>query len=325
MMNGRLTLSNSEKSTFNMKQGLIQSVAYIATFLVKTIAIYVLSAFLIVCIVFMPDVQYILDPESQNNSVKTIVTWEQSFLQIKQFFSHLVAEGEFGLTASKKPIEGEIERLLPRSGKIIFTSFLLVMFIGVLKGIFDYRHRDRWSRIFGDRLTSVLHSFPDFYFITAMIWIVIYFIKPLDFMLFASEEWYGYILPSLIVALYPITYVAKITHGALSEESTKQYVQVSFSKGFTQKFVTYQHMLVNCFSKILSHVTSVMLLLVSNLFLLELFLDYKGMALRLYTAIPNEKELIIALAWVFMTIVFVTQIIAFFLRNYIDPTVRRES
>lgn len=313
------TLQNSNQ---RKKQNLLQTVAFISKFLSKTISIYLLSAFLIVCIVYMPDIQFMQDPESPEGFQRKL-GWQLSLVQIKGFFTHLITEGHFGVTNSDSPISGEISRLFPRTGKIIFTSFLLIMFLGILKGIFDFRHKDRWSRMFGDRLTSVLHSFPDFYFISAMIWIVLLLFKPIDFMLFASDEWYGFILPSILVSLYPITYVAKITLSTLSEESSKQYVQVSFSKGFTSKIVIYQHMLVNSFSKILSHVTSVMLLLLSNLFILELFLDYKGMALRLYTAIPFEKELIIALAWIFMTIVFFTQIISFFLRYYIDPTIRR--
>lgn len=250
-------------------------------------------------------------------------SWDTYIPEITTFVKQVVTDGFFGLTRSNTLVTDEVERVFPRTVKIILTSFFLIVVLGVLKGVFDYRHQFRWTNLLGNRFTSLAQSFPDFFFILALIWILLFYFPFVD--VFAYEEWYGFILPSLIVSVYPLTYVSKITMNALLDEQGEQYVQVSFAKGFKQRFVVTNHMLHNSLGTVFSHLPSIMLLLLSNLLVLELFLDYKGAAYRLFMAIPEERELIIALAWLFMTIVFITQIVSYLLRYYFDPRERSAS
>ncbi|QOR67467.1 ABC transporter permease subunit [Cytobacillus suaedae] len=290
----------------------------ITRFVIRTLLIYILSATLLVCIVFLPsDVRLHFD----NNSTipKLHIPWETYIHDVKGYFSQL-SKGELGLTKSQTSVADELKRVVPRTIKIILPAFFIIMVFGVLKGIYDYRNSNRWTRWFGDRLTSLTQSFPDFFFIMAIVWIILFYLPFID--VFAYEKWYGFILPALIVALYPLTFVAKITAGALAQEKGEQYVQVSHSKGLKEKAVVYRHMLQNSIGTVLSHLSSIMLLLISNLIILELFLDYKGAAYRLFFAVPTERELIVAIALVFMTIVFATQIVAYLLRIYLDPRER---
>jgi oligopeptide transport system permease protein len=291
-------------------------------FLIRTVFIYIIAALLIVLIVFFPRDAVILQEPGKFLPVFH-ASWEMYIPETTSFLKQVVTEGFFGLTRSNTLVTDEVERVFPRTVKIILTSFFLIIVLGVLKGVFDYHHQFRWTNLFGERFTSLAQSFPDFFFIIALIWILLFYFPFVD--VFAYEEWYGFILPSLIVSVYPLTYVAKITMSALLDEQSEQYVQVSFAKGFKKRFVVTHHMLHDSLSTVFSHLPSIMLLLLSNLLVLELFLDYKGAAYRLYMAIPEERELIIALAWLFMTIVFLTQIVSYLLRYYFDPRERSAS
>ncbi|MBD8069049.1 ABC transporter permease subunit [Bacillus sp. PS06] len=291
----------------------------LARFIVRTLVIYVVSALLIVLIVFFPkDAMFFQEP---GKLLPTFyASWETYIPETTTFMKQVMTEGYFGVTRSHTLVTDEVVRVFPRTMKIIITSFFLIIVLGVLKGVFDYRNQYRLTNLFGNRLTSLAQSFPDFFFIIALIWILLFYFPFID--VFAYEEWYGFILPSLIVTVYPMTYVAKITMNALLDEQSEQYVQVSYAKGFKKRFVVTNHMLHNSLGNVFSHLPSIMLLLLSNLLVLEMFLDYKGAAYRLFMAIPHERELIVALAWLFMTIVFITQIVSYLLRYYFDPRER---
>ncbi|WP_078544954.1 ABC transporter permease subunit [Litchfieldia alkalitelluris] len=291
----------------------------LARFLLRTLLIYILSASLIVLVVFFPrDALLVQQPGQMLPKIQA--SWDNYLPETLAFLKGIFTDGHFGFTKSSTLVLDEVERVFPRTMKIILTAFFFIIVGGVMKGVFDFRHQHRRTNLFGNRFTSLTQSFPDFFFIIAIIWILLFYFPFVD--VFAYDEWYGFILPSLIVALYPMTYVAKLTASALLEEQGEQYVQVSYSKGFKNRFVVNHHMLQNSLSNVLSHLPSIMLLLLSNLLVLELFLDYKGAGYRLYLAIPNERELIVVLSWLFMTVVYVTQIISYLLRYYIDPRER---
>ncbi len=291
----------------------------LARYMLRTGFIYLLSILLIIMIVYFPrDAVIVQHHEKVLPSISG--TFEDYIPEATTYIKKVVLEGDLGVTKSKTLVIEEVKRVFPRTMKVILTSFFLIICLGILKGIFDYRNRHRWTKLLGDRLTSLTQSFPDFFFIIALIWILLFYFPFID--VFEYEKWYAFILPSLVVTVYPMTYVAKITCNALITEQGEQYVQVSYAKGFKDRYIVYRHMLQNSLSTVFSNLPSLMLLLLSNLLILELFLDYKGAAYRLYTAIPHERELMIALALMFMTVVFATQIVSHLLRYYFDPRER---
>ncbi|MGP4078533.1 ABC transporter permease subunit [Pseudalkalibacillus sp. R45] len=175
----------------------------------------------------------------------------------------------------------------------------------------------------------MLLSIPDFFLIICLQWLVIFYIPWIDF--FGYEQWYSFILPSILVSIYPMMYIARITSVAISNQEFEPYIQVARAKGFTRKIVLYKHTLKNCWDTILSHFSSVMLYILSNLLIVEYLLDYKGAAYRLFKAFHYtnsisvgyqadfEAELIIGLSVCFMLVVLFSQWISKITKYYVDP------
>ncbi|WP_261130497.1 ABC transporter permease [Bacillus sp. Marseille-Q3570] len=245
------------------------------------------------------------------------------------YLEKVFIDGNLGESLTGVPVGELIVEYVPRSLLVISSAFILCILIGVLKGIYDYRASLKKHRILGQGFTSLLLSIPDFFLIICLQWVVIFYIPWIDF--YGYEQWYSFILPSILVSIYPMMYIARITSVAISNEEFEPYIQVARAKGFTRKTVLYKHTLKNCWGTILSHFSSVMLYILSNLLIVEYLLDYKGAAYRLFKAFHYtnsisagyqadfEAELIIGLSVCFMLVVLFSQWISKITKYYVDP------
>ncbi len=208
---------------------------------------------------------------------------------IVALLTNLKDHQSLGETKNGFPIESEIGRYFGRSMKIIISAFIISLFFGVLKGLLDYQYQNRWFSFVGRGSTWLTSSLPDFLLIILIQWFIIYNLRLLD--IFGHEHWYNFILPSLLVSIHPIMYLANVTRNACEEQAGEQYVLVAYSKGLTRARVIYKHIFKNTIGVICNHISSVMLFIMSNLLIIEWLLDYKGAAYRLLQAVELKKQI----------------------------------
>lgn len=256
-------------------------------------------------------------------------SWQVYKANLSDFINGLVTEKTLGETRYNKPVEEEIAIYFPRSLKIIFTAFFLSLVAGIAKGIFDFKKAQKRTNIIGNGTTWLFLSIPDFFMILIVQWVIIFYFNWID--IFGHEYWYNFIIPSLLVSIYPSMYISRITSAAIAGEAAQQYVQVAKSKGFNQNAIILKHILKNCASPILTSTPSMLIYILSNLLFVEYLLDYKGAAYRLWLALdfkPNifigretlyEPSIVIGFGICFMAIVLIVQIASQLVSRVIDP------
>lgn len=242
---------------------------------------------------------------------------------IRQLISNAQAEGSLGTTKNGELYEEIVLEYFPRSLSVIVTAFLLAIALGIGKGIFDYRNRYTSLNFLGTGVTSLLNSLPDFFMIIVLQWIILIHFRFIDF--FGHDQWFNFILPGILVSLYPMMYFARITFTALAAEDGEMYIQYARAKGLTQRFVIHKHILKKCFRSILQHVGVVMTYVVSNLFIVEWLMEYKGAAWRMMVSIRRldlkkpenqpfaqfpEIGLIAEISFCFVLLLFITQLVS---------------
>ncbi|MFS0863594.1 ABC transporter permease subunit [Fredinandcohnia sp. 179-A 10B2 NHS] len=208
---------------------------------------------------------------------------------ITQLVNGIIQDQTLGKTKSGFIVEEEIANYFPRSLKIILFAFIISIVIGIAKGIFDFTYQNRWFSFIGRGTTWLTSSFPDFFLIILLQWFVLVNFQSIDIM--GYEEWYNFIIPSLLISIHPIMYVATITRGSFIDENGEQYVLVAYSKGLTKNKVIIRHIFKNAIPAICNHLPSVILYIMSNLLIIEWLLDYKGAAYRLFKAIEFSKSI----------------------------------
>ncbi len=251
-------------------------------------------------------------------------SWET----IKQFISNFQTEGSLGATKNKEPFEEIVLEYFPRSLSVIATAFLLAITLGMAKGIFDYRNRYTYLNFLGTGVTSFLNSLPDFFMIIVLQWVILIHFNFIDF--FGHDQWFNFFLPGIFVSLYPMMYFARITFTALTNEDGEMYIQYARAKGLAQRFVIHKHILKKCIRSILQHLGVVMTYVVSNLFIVEWLMEYKGAAWRMMVSIKRldssknenlpfidfpETGLIVEISFCFVVLLLITQIVSVIWQN----------
>ena len=197
----------------------------------------------------------------------------------------------------------------------------------MLKGIMDYRLSKTKFSLFGNWTTWFMQSVPDFFILLLIQWVVIRHIRWIPF--FARGERYEFIMPSLLVSIYPVIYIARITHASIAAQESHLYIQVARAKGLTERVVIYKHMMANCLATILTHLSGLFVYVLSNLLMVEYFMGYPGAAYRLFLAIDYnrttgtgynyEPGVIIGISFCFMVMILLVQFVSQLAKKYFDP------
>lgn len=303
----------------------------------KTLLIYMFIFLILICIVLIPrDANYFYSEESKTGSdynrfnYKWDLSWVEYYEKVHAFFETAIQEKSIGTTRYPNlTVEDEIKEYFPRSLLVILTAFVLSIIFGVWKGLYDFKTRYSKKMFIGQGLTNIFQSFPDFFLVIAIQWLIIYYAPFID--IFGHEEWYNFILPSLILTLYPAMYLAKITTSSLSNEEGKPYITTAKSQGLPGKIILNKHILRNCLGTIISHISTLMIYIISNLLIIEYLLDYKGAAYRLFQAFDiqqtvrpkmntlYEGELIIGLAGCFILVILLAQVLSQVSKHFVEP------
>lgn len=295
--------------------------------IIYNLILYLIAIFALLLIVLFPRNPTVsVVGRAQTVEMEYHFSWEEYKNNIVQYIQFVWNEKSLGNTRYYNvTVEDELKRYLPNSLKIICPAFLLSLFFGILKGIFDYRNKLTKKNIFGNGLTWLFQSIPDFFIVISLQWLIIFIFPSLR--LFSQSNWYGFILPAILVSIYPMMYIAQITSSALSNEDGQYYIQVAKSKGLPMSKVVNRHILRNSMKTILTHITPLMIHILSSLLIVEYLIGYDGLAYRLFTALGFspavhsesyngfESGLVFGIGLCFMLMGLTAQCIGFILKK----------
>lgn len=309
--------------------------------ILRTLVIYLLSFVVLVAIVFIPPWKIPVEFEERDvggGHIARVATkykyydFEQHWQPIKGYFTNIFENKTLGKTRFNSTVEEEITLVIKNSIVVIGAALLFSSILGVLKGFFDFRMQRRKLSIFGNWTTWLFQSIPDFFIILFVQILLIRYLPITKF--FEREGWDAFLLPALLVAIFPTMYIARITSAALAGQAGQLYIQVARAKGLTERKILYKHIFRNCIGTILTHLPSLMMYVLSNLLLVEYFMNYNGAMYRLWKALdypPDrmgrhiEMGMILWIGVFFMLLLLVVQIISLIAKRYFVPRTGVES
>lgn len=291
--------------------------------IIRTFLLYVVVLIGLIMLVFFPrEADIAVSGKAMTVDYGYTFSWGQYKENITNWISHIRENGSLGDTRyNNVTVEDELKRYYPNSLKVIVVAFILSIILGIAKGIFDYSNAKSKKNIFGNGLTWLFQSIPDFLIVIVIQWSIIFMFPSLK--LLSQGNWYSFILPGILVAIYPMMYVSRITSASIASQDGLPYIQVARAKGFTKRRVLFKHILKNSFSVILSHIPSLMVYILSNLLIVEYLFGYEGIAYRLFVAMGitttisfgrgplYEDGLIVGIGICFMLTMTAAQVIAF--------------
>lgn len=248
--------------------------------------------------------------------------------RIREYFAQAIQNGTLGESryngiSSEAAAFGAVGKSL-----LVIVSALIIGFVfGILKGILDYKlSKTKWS-VLGHWTTWLFQSIPDFFLMLIAQWLLIKHVPAIRY--FAVEGWEAFVLPSLLVSIYPIFFIARITSASLLAQEGKLYILLAKAKGLNDRKVVYKHMLRNGIATILTHLPGLLVFVLSNLLIVEYYRNYPGAAWRLFLALDfntfsgtggnYEPGVIIWIVFSFMVLFMIVQWISQLARQYFDP------
>lgn len=196
-------------------------------------------------------------------------------------------KGDFGQSIQLKvPVSEVLGDRLANTGILALALFLLMIPIALTMGIFagmkEGSFRDRAISVTAVVTTSI----PEFASATFLTAIFVFWLGWLPGTSSMSDgfELQQLILPLMVLLLYDVGYVARMTRASMAEVMTSQYVRTAILKGIPYKRVILKHALRNA---LIAPFTVIMLQLnwlLSGVIVVEVFFAYKGFGSLLYDA-----------------------------------------
>lgn len=259
--------------------------------------IYLLSVMVFVVIVFIPKYKVAVefeDREILRGIVRPVAikydyySLENHWNDLSYHLQYMIQNKTLGMTRYDTPIESELFQYLKNSGVVIGAGLLISFVLGVLKGFFDFRMQRKKLSILGHGTTWLFQSIPDFFIILFVQLLLIRYLPITSF--YNREGWDAFVLPAILVSIFPMMYIARITSAAIANQAGQLYIQVARAKGLPERKIYFKHIFRNIAGTILTHFPSVMIYLLSNLLLVEYFMKYPGAMYRIWLALNYSAE-----------------------------------
>ena len=297
--------------------------------------LWLLTTFLFLAIIFMPaDAKYKTGKGGQFESATYHYSLENHIQNVKNFFRYIKENNGLGYINPTETLFHHIKDKVKKSLLLVIPALAASYFLGIAKGVLDFRIRGKKTAVLGNGTTWFFLSIPDlFVIIFIQICLMYLYNKGLFFHvdLFGSDKADNFIMATIFLAVYPTFYIANITYTSLIDEQGMDYIRTAKSKGISSTRIMYVHILKNSASKILTHSNTITLYCLSNLFIVEWLTDFKGAAYYFFHAVLRggnfqvganlEVNVISAVGYTlfFTVIIFVSNIIAQVCKAMVNP------
>lgn len=234
-------------------------------------------------------------------------------------------QGDMGWSrVFRKPVSEVIGERLGYTGILMFWVMMVMvpgaLLIGVLAGMKEGSPLDRTLTVGSVASTSA----PEY--VTGIIFTVIFASALGWFKGVASTRtitFENFTLPVMTMAIYGMGYIARMTRASMAEVMTSQYIRTARLKGLNFRTVVLKHALRNA---LIAPFTVIMLQfpwLLTGVVIVETMFNYKGFGFTLIEAAGNNDiNLLLAISWVAVIVVLLTQLISDIGYAYLNPRIR---
>jgi|LGVF01.1.fsa_nt_gb ABC-type dipeptide/oligopeptide/nickel transport system permease component len=191
-----------------------------------------------------------------------------------------------------------------KSMKLISIGLVLSLFFGILKGISDsYSAKSDYSI---RTLTSIIaYSIPD---------VMVAIVSLLGIIYLSKIHWVNeligptllrtVIMPIVALIVIPSIYISRLIYVTIQEEKQKEYVKFLYYKGIPRKKVYFRQFVFVSIIKVLQSMKTILMVLFSNLILVEYIFSYPGIMFNILTY--NNNPYIVIMFALAIGIMFVT-------------------
>jgi len=243
-----------------------------------------------------------------------------------------LTHGTLGSTFRGSPVSHELLKVVPRSLVLLVPSLLLALLIGLTLGILASQ---KWGARKGRSLFLLLPmtvmAAPDFFIAAACQYILVrtfrlWGIKVLPVAGF--EGWRYAVLPTLVLSLLPISYIARVAVNAVDNVSVRDFVRTAEAKGLSRTRVLLRHVVVPALAEILDVMPALVPAVLGSQIIVEYFFYWPGLAYHMLNAFgtswrgPSDFSTIAGSALVLVFIGSLLRLLFSIVADLVNPKMR---
>ncbi|KZE69047.1 hypothetical protein AWM68_01915 [Fictibacillus phosphorivorans] len=191
------------------------------------------------------------------------------------------------------PLFPELWNLYGRSLFMLITALFLGLGISIVCTFLIMKLGSLGRRLSQMGL-FIFESLPDIFIILLLQYGVIFIFKKTGILLFNIADFYNNsaaVLPVLCLSVLPTVFLTKYLLLFFQNEEKELYVDLALGKGLSRNYVLLVHILRNALISLFNHFKTIFWLTLSNLFVLEILFNIKGVMKFITTFSPMTPDI----------------------------------
>ncbi len=261
-----------------------------------------------------PDVKAVL--EARHNLDKPLV--EQYVLYLGDLL-----HGDFGVSLKTgRDISTTISESFGISAKLGLMAAGVALFFGLIFGSIAALMRNKWP----DRViifsTTLFVSVPSF--VLATLLLLVFCLKLQWFPVWSTTS-QNYLLPVISLALYPMSYITRLTKTSMLDVMGQDYIRTAKAKGVSRFFVIAKHALRNALIPVITYVGPMTAYIITGSMVVETVFTIGGLGTKFVSSIINRDYSMIMATTIFLSVLMVlATLISDLLYKAVDPRIKFE-
>ena len=265
-----------------------------------------------------------------------------------------VLQGDFGISfRTKRPIADDLKVFVPATLELVIASMVLAVMIGIPVGVIGAANRGGWIDQISRVVTIAGVSIPSFWL--ALILQLLFF-STLDWLPLGGrigrsfavsnpieqitgfyvidgaltgnwEAWrsalWHLILPTFVLATYPISLTARMTRSSMLEVMSETYISAAQAAGLSRREILFKLALKNAIVPTLTVLGLIFAFSITGAILVEIVFSWPGLGTYVTDSILSADFPVVMAVTLIVTVMYVAiNLVVDFLQAMLDPRVR---
>jgi ABC-type dipeptide/oligopeptide/nickel transport system permease component len=271
---------------------------------------------------FRPPEGYSAPPLSLQKRLTDYYNLDQSWFVEYLTYVRQIATFNFGPSLLDRyvTVDDVIRHSFPVTILLVALAAACAVPLGLLLGVAAAQRRATWVDALATSTASAALVLPVFF--VAYV-VTTYVARDWGLIPLGWDTWSARIAPSIVLALAPMGYIARLVRAAVVDTLEQDYVRTARAKGLYADRILWVHVVRNSLVPVLSAVMPMLALLITGALFVEQFFGIPGVATSfLDAARTRDYPMLLGLTTGLATLVLAANLAADILIALIDPRIR---
>lgn len=305
-----------------------------AAYIIKRVAVAILTLLLIMCITFLlmnaiPGSPFLTEKSTPEMIAKANAKYGLDKPLYVQLFNYIKSYLHGDLGTSLKMQEGtSVSKIIFHQGKFTLSiklglyALLLAVLFGIPLGCVAAYYRGKWIDGFLRVLTTVGVAVPTFVLATLLLVTFAVKFQWLPTLSGSLPDAKSYVMPVISLSFYYTCYVAKLTRTSMLDAINQDYIRTARAKGVKTHSLILKHALRNSLIPVITYLGPVMAGIITGSFVVESTFSIPGLGKYFVQSVLNrDYPVIMATTVVLSALVIFMNLVVDIAYKIVDPRI----